>query len=421
MELLPVLLHTVRFLSHRTLPVGIATLILASTPAYTQTPDWLDSAEINLHSSVQNNRSVNSDPQGNLLDTATSLGQINALLKLQKSFNDLRLVGQLRPRYTYQDKQQKTLLGVDELYLDYPLSQSIFISAGKRNIFTGVALGRNPVDYYGRNKNVDNTLSAEERRDQRKGDYLFSLDGYLSNANLSAHYAPKIHGIQHHPSRLLLSYNQLFANINTDASLFVYNGPRDGLGLTLSKTVSDNWVAYAESSLDKGRERNIANITQNQTHKHYLEAVVGSNFTFSSGLNHIVEYWHHGVGYTSEEWNSIITSIDLATQQLNTVNALGGIQQLVAINQGLTPELLRKNYVFSRLNYPIPSYRTELSLVNIANTDDQSHLMRLRLKKSLGKNTETSLQFQQTYGNNDSEFGMRTTSALATLNVKLIF
>lgn len=411
----------VRFASLRSLQLMALIIFAAISPAFAQSFDWLESAEINIRPSFRENRPIISDPQGNLLNTPTSLGQVYALFKLQKSFDDLRIVSQLRPRYEYQDDEQKTLLGVDELYLDYPLSQDVFISAGKRNIFTGVALGRNPVDYFGVDKATDTTLSAEERRDQRAGDYLLNLDWYLQESSFSAYYAPRIHGVQDTSSRFLLSYSQLFAELNTDVGLFLYDAQHDGVGLTLSKTFTDNWVAYAEMSVDKGRDRSITGITQNDDQDRYLEAVIGSSFTFDNGLNHIIEYWHHGAGYTDQEWDDINATIDFASSQLNTVNALNGFQQLGAINQGLTPNLLRKNYLFNRLSYPIPGYQMELSLVHIANTDDHSHLARLSVKKLIHKNAAISLQLQQTYGNSDTEFGLRTLDTITTLNIKWMF
>ncbi len=396
-------------------------LFSLSTPASALELDWLQSGEINFRPAYQINNQPITDPQGKLLRYSDFHGRFYGLFKLQKNIDDLRLFSQLRPNLNYDDHDTQLTIGVDELYADYAITPAIFAGLGKRNIFTGVGLGLNPTDYFGQDKNIDNSLNEEARRDQRKGDYMVSLDWYLENASWSLYYAPRIDEIQSSQTRLLLRYNQLFEQWNTDFSGYLFLGKRPGVGMNLSKTVNDNWVMYSELSLRKGRDRAINNVTFHNDDEMFVDALVGSNYTFDNGVSFYLEYWHQGAGYSRQEWRDVLTQTVNSSQQLNTINHASGLNQLITINQGLTPRYLRQNYLFSRFSYGFNSLNLELSLVHILNIDDSSQFIRALAEKEFAGRYHIGFQVEQMLGSKDDEFGIRPWSTNMTLNFRILF
>jgi hypothetical protein len=190
--------------------------------------------------------------------------------------------------------------------------------------------------------------------------------------------------------------------------------------MNLSKTMTDNWVMYTELSLRKGRDRVIENITQASGHKVVVDALLGGNYTFNNGLNFILEYWYKGSGYDNREWNALTNLTSISSSQLNTANYAQGVANLVQINQGLAPNYLRQNYLFSRFSYS-NAWFGDLSLVHLLNLDDGSQFIRPAIEKEFADKFLIGLQVEQMLGQKNAEFGIRPWSTNVTLTFRVSF
>ncbi len=404
-------------LQRRVKLLSLITFYLFSLP--TLANDWLQSAELNYRPRYIETQTPLTDPQAQLLDYSHHQAEFYALIKLHKSLDKLNIISQLRPSWTYQQQAHEAGFNIDELYLDYALSPSIFLSLGKRNLFTGVALGRNPTDYLAENKSVDSSQDPERRRDLRRGNYLLTAEWYLDNAHLSLAFAPQFNDTQPEKNRLLLRYNQLLEAWNTDVTGFVFLAEREGLGLNLSTTVNDNWVVYADVSLRRGRDRQLEGVTTHHHKNVFTDAVLGSNYSFNNGLGWYAEYWYQENGYSDSEWQSLIDLSQQSTAQLNSPAHGLGIEQLVSINQALKPLYLRQHYLFNRLSYAIDS-NTETSLSHIFNLDDNSQLIRWHVQRNIA-DMQLRLQLEHLAGQQQSAFAMRTAQTTVLLNLNWRF
>ena len=384
-------------------------------------PSWLESGTISFRPSYQISRQPITDPLGIFYDDTQFHGRLYGIFKLEKSLSDFRFISQLRPRLDYTDNEINLNVGVDEAYIDYSVTPAFFIGLGKRNIFTGVGLGTNTTDYFGENKAVDTTLDEASRRDQRKGDYMLSIDWFFDNSSLSLNYAPRLGTLQKEQSRLLLSYNYFFESFNGDVSSYFFIGERPGIGLNMSKSVNDNLIVYSELSLRKGRNKGFTNFTDDGDNDLYSDALVGLNYAFTNGLNIYSEYWHKSSGYDDSEWEHIrretITGIDALYREPNFSL---GLNQLGSVNLGLTPRFLRKNYLFNRLGYSITEF-LDISLVHILNLDDRSQFIRALIENEFLGKYGVGFQVEQTIGNDYEEFGIRPSSTNFTLYFKAFF
>lgn len=384
-------------------------------------PAWLESGSINFRPSYQISRQPISDPLGVFYDDTPFHGRLYGLFKLEKSLSDFRFISQLRPRLDYTDNEINLNVGVDEAYIDYSVSPAFFIGFGKRNIFTGVGLGTNTTDYFGENKEVDTTLDEVSRRDQRKGDYMLSVDWFFDNSSLSLNYAPRMGSLQKDQTRLVLSYNYFFESFNSDVSSYFFIGDRPGIGLNLSKSVNDNLILYSELSLRKGRDEKFTNVIHNDDNDIYSDALVGLNYAFKNGLNIYSEYWHKSSGYSNSEWDHVVRETKTGINALSSESSFNsGFNQLGAVNLGLTPRFLRRNYLFNRLSYSVTDF-FDMSLVHILNLDDRSQFIRALIEKEFLGKYGTGFQVEHMIGNDYEEFGIRPSSTNFTLYLKTFF
>ena len=395
-------------------------MLLLSKSAIAEKLDWLKTGEISYRPAYQISNQPIVDPQGNILSYTDFYGRLYGLFKLQKSINDLRFVSQLRPRFDYTNSETFLNIGVDEFYADYKINQTVFVSLGKRNIFNGVGLGNNFTDYFGENKKVDDTLKAEYIRDQRVGDYMATVEWFLDSSSLAVYFAPRIQSIQDSQSRLLLRYNKLFQEWNTDVTGYLFMGQIPGLGLNFSNTINDNWIVYSELSLRKNRDREILNITSNTNHNIFVNMLIGTNYTFTNDISLYLEYWHQGSGFDKTEWNNILNATEIYSNQLNTMDLPSGNAGLGQINSSLRSRFLRQNYLFSRVSYPV-GQNLDLSLVHILNLDDTSQFIRALVEKEFADKYYVAFQVEQMLGHYDQEFAMRNWSTNVTLTFKVSF
>ena len=315
--------------------------------------DWLQSGEVNLRLDIEDTRQPSVDPQGNLLDFTDYGIFLYGLFHLQGGMGKVSWVSRIRPQARYTESPDGTFskeqnVNVDDLYIDYAIAPNRFLSSGRRNVSNGVSIGYNPTDYFAAGKDVDLRLDEQERKSQRKGDYLLAFDWLNLNSSWSIVLVPEIGSVQTKRSRLLLRYERLLEKWNSDVAGSVFIGDRPGIGMNYSQALGSNWVWYSEWSLREGRDRNILNVTRDSEEEKFFEGVIGSNYTFLNGVTWYAEYWYLENGYDNQEWREIVNLTAQSAGRLNTLNHESGLSQLVAINEGFRPRYLRQNLPFQQ-------------------------------------------------------------------------
>ena len=200
--------------------------------------------------------------------------------------------------------------------MDLGVGEANFFYAGKRNIRDGMGYGANPTDFLGEKKEVDYSKREEERRVERKGNYLVGGDVFFKNTTLTAIFAPRDESWQDEQDRTLIKANYFAEPINTDMSLHLFNGDIPGIGCNISNTPSDNLVLHTEFAYREGSDtkKDISVVTTgppqvyevknlNDQDSHYFDFVLGGSYTFGDGTNLIAEYIYNGDGYNSSEWD----------------------------------------------------------------------------------------------------------------------
>lgn len=379
------------------------------------------------------------NPNNDILDLSDWTNRLYGRISFNLHYKGLKFITQTRPTIFYEDEGHEDIDFItDDAYLDMAVGEGFFLYVGKRNMRDVVAYGANPTDFLGENKEVDYTKREEERRVERKGNYLIGGETFLKNITLSATYAPEIDRWQDEKDRILLRGNLFAESINTDMSLHLYFADIPGIGFDISSTLSDNLVLYAESAFRKGSERKkeirILNpgsadvprtyeiIDLDNDDKVYPHIVVGGSYTFGDGTNLVCEYIYNGDGYSGNEWDEVAEFIkynnDAYRNNVFRDLAMGYLADATAI---VHLREARKNYVFFRLSNSTLVENVDAQLVFMLNADDMSFLTFPSIDYKVGTNTVVGLSSTIFAGENDSEFGMMYWSNEISLVLKYFF
>lgn len=338
---------------------------------------------------------------------------------------------QIRYRPIMESTRTETIFTgiLDEAFFEWKQGQN-FIYAGKKNNKDGVGLSANPTDFLGENKVVDKTKREEDRRIQREGDILLGTDIFQNNMSYSVLVSPKIDSIQNE-NRYLLKANLLLEELQTDVSALYFSGSLSGIGLNLSTTLGDSFVIYTETAYRYGvAPKKYVTLVNDATPRDYqiesrsgaisyVDSVLGGHYTFGDASTLIVEYYYHGGGYSSDEWNTISDFILYANRQYKSGFApalmSGYLQQANALmNFGS----MAQHYGFARYSKPSLFEDLDISFVVLANISDGSLLLNPYLTYHMGENSEIYLSTYLFSGTETAEFGLPNWNPEITMGAK---
>jgi hypothetical protein len=383
---------------------------------------------------VRNDNWLN--PENEILNLPDWSGRIYPRVKFDLHYKNVKFITQTRPTAFFIENKIEGKFITDEAYLDVGAGEGNFFYLGKRNIRDGVAYGANPTDFLGEQKAVDFTKREEERRVERKGNYLVGGDVFLKNITLTAIFAPRDEDWQDEQDRTLLKANYFAEVINTDMSLHLFNGDIPGIGANVSSTVGDNLVLHTEFAFREGSDtkKDISVVSTgpprmylvkdlNDQDSVYLNLVVGGSYTFGDGTNLIAEYFYNGDGYNSSEWDEFTDMVKYNYDAYKS-GMFGGLPKgnLAGANTRIVNfREMRRNYLFARLSNSTWIENLDGQLVFTLNADDMSFLTFLSLDYTIGTNLMLGLASTIFSGDSDSEFGMSYAKSQVSLVLKYYF
>jgi len=384
------------------------------------------------------------NPDNDTLELSDWINRFYARLNLDLSYKKAEFISQFRPTLTSDEDDTEGDFITDDAYLDLNLYKGYFLYGGKRNIRDVVAYGANPTDFLGEDKKVDYTKREEERRVERKGNYLVGGDAFFTNTRISAIFAPEldwdeVNFVQKEDDRFLLRANYFAEKINTDMSLHFFEGEIPGIGFDVSSTLSDKLILYTEGAFRWGSHKYEINVTSEgdastpRTYEVidpdddddvYANIVVGGSYTFDNGTTLILEYIYNGDGYDSDEWDDIVDFIEYN----NDAYLSGFFPDLAKGNLALVNSdimrfrEMRKNYIFCRVSNSKIVDDTDAQIVFQLNADDMSYLITPIIDYKVASNFVMGLSATIFLGDDDdSEFGMMYWDADVSLVLKYYF
>lgn len=311
----------------------------------------------------------------------------------------------------------------DEAFVEWAISDTVFLSAGRRNLSFGQSYGINPADLFRDPLAETRLYPTETSRAMAGGVDLLGLDVLFdSGASLKLLYAPE-DPVDAKRQFFMVQYAGLAMDGTLDYALSAFGGARPGVSLSLSRGVGEATVIYADAIFRRGRDRSVVSGLSAATAltfdaqndgRIYPKVTLGLGHTLASGLSFNVEITHDANGLSNSEWTQAMGALDALTP----VTSAAGGAALGQLNGALGQYTQRQNYGFVRLakdNLWGSEFSTEFTVLH--GFDDGSGSLGLRLTHPLGERGQIGLVASHGYGGEQGEFTMRpgqTTLSLYT-------
>jgi hypothetical protein len=206
-----------------------------------------------------------------------------------------------------------------EAYGSLKPSSSLKIDAGKKTPKWGKGYAWNPVSFVDRPKDPDDPELALEGFIMATTDYIKSFDGPLKTFS----FTPVVLPVYDHINDAFGNSNKLnfagrfyFLLYDTDIDLmFMTGGSRpDRYGMDISRNITTNFEIHGEYAYVRNTRKNIMNASGNTSAveddaQNYL---VGIRHLTAFDLTTIIEYYHNGTGFSSDEMENYFASVNRA-------------------------------------------------------------------------------------------------------------
>lgn len=347
------------------------------------------------------------------------------------------IIAQLRPYMRTKwdpDSSHYSAVEIDELYWDGKITDDITLTAGRKQIVNGVALGYNPTDFLSNDKQITGSnLTDTERRQERKGDNLAGFTKFFDNSALQAYALfPNSFDNDEHV-RAYASFAHRIQPLQTDYTLSAYWDDRLQVGLNVAATISHSITGYLEVALSQDRGRKVVDTNKTdmrdftsmftsgslsalppgmipdrsvtykweKNSKAYeldnYDAVVGLKYTSEDlGLSVNIEYWRSNTAFSDREFNEMW---DMVEQGRIPVSQ---IESLFYSNNNV-----QRDKLFFRVSeIELVDDELDLDQTFIYGLDDNSLFMRTSLNWQISDSSTARLNINHFNGDKRSEFGM---------------
>ena len=337
--------------------------------------------------------------------------------------------GRLFARTAPPEGEHAVRLHVDELHAEYAVTPEHFLYAGRRHIVHGRSLGVNPLDVALEPLEQDQAKDTERRRSEIRGQDMVGFESLLGDRfTLTGYWTPG--------ERALLAGSFTLAERKSDLTALVFGDERPGAGLSLSHTLDEGLLAYADVAVRRGRDRLVIRASQTPgavpgaffteedgASRLFAQSSLGASYTLDSGATFNLEYYFDSNGYSTGEWGEISDLIvendrNRAEERLRET-ATGNLLWLSADLHQLT---LRRNYGFFRAQHPDLFGRDlAAAMLVLHNLTDHSGRLSLRLEREIGPNLFLGVEGRYFYGNHLDEFALRTSRLAGSVHVTVNF
>ena len=409
-----------------------AAVALAAVPAMADAWQWssqglLDvrvrGSEANTTRLVPEPERVGHDPRHLAATAAAGLQAWNGPVTVTAAG---RLFARTRPH----EGERAVRLHVDELHAEYAATPVHFLYGGRRHIVHGRSLGVNPLDIAIDPLDPDQALDAERRRSEIEGQDMLGFESLLGDRfTLTGYWTPG--------ERALLAGAFTMHEWNADLTVLAFDDDeRPGAGLSLSHTLGEALLAYADVAVRRGRDRTVIRadrgsdsaagafvLEEGDASRYFAQSSVGLGYTLDSGATFNLEYYFDANGYSDREWDEVTGLIadndgSRDDERLREI-ATGNLLRLSGHLRRLT---LRRHYGFFRARHPgLFGHDLAAEVTVLHNLADRTGSVGLRLEREMGPDVFLGIEGRRLYGDDLDEFALRTGKLSGSVHVTINF
>jgi hypothetical protein len=330
---------------------------------------------------------------------------------------------------TYSGESERTTFY--EIYGSAKPSSNLKFDVGKKTMKWGKGYAWNPVAFVDRPKDPDDPEQAMEGYILATADYIKSFNGPLKTFS----FTPVIVPVYDHVNeafgnnyKLNIAGRFYFLLYDTDIDLlFMTGGSRpDRYGVDFSRNITTNFEVHGELAYFRSFQKNVLDTNGNRytVEGDAVSYVIGIRHLTTFDLTTIIEYYHNGMGFSSDDmknYYAYITRGYNTYQTTGNATSLGNAQQMAEGGYGRSSAM--GNYLYVRLSQKEPFdilYFTP-ALTWMMNTDDQSWSLTPELLYTGFTNWEFRLRTGIIVGARNSDFGEKQNDYRIELRVGYYF
>ena len=338
--------------------------------------------------------------------------------------------GRVFARTRPSEGERAVRLRVDELHAEYAATPVHFLYGGRRHLVHGRSLGVNPLDIAIDPVELDQALDSERRRAEVEGQDMFGFESLLGDRfTLTGYWTPG--------ERALLAGALTMPEWNADLTALAFDDDeRPGAGLSLSHTLGEALLAYADIAVRRGRDRMLVRaergsdsaagafvLEEGDASRYFAQSSVGLGYTLVSGATFNLEHYFDANGYSDREWSEVTGLIADNDRNRDDVRlrerATGNLLRLSGHLRRLT---LRRHYGFFRAHHPDLFGRALAAEMTVFhNLADRTGSLGLRLEREMGPNVFLGVEGRWLYGDDLDEFALRTGKLSGSVHLTIIF
>ncbi len=351
------------------------------------------------------------DPQGN------TRWEINGRVRLEGSYEKsiYRMFARVNTDLAYDHDGGEERTTVYEAYLSAKPTTSIKIDAGKKTLKWGKGYAWNPVAFVDRPKDPEDPELAMEGYVMATADWIRSFDGPLATVA----FTPVLFPVYDHVNddfgeteKLNFAGRLYFLLYDTDLDLmFMAGGSRpDRYGVDFSRNLSTDFEIHGEYAWLPDTRKPVldAGGTPRRTREDAHGFLVGLRYLTAFDLTTIVEFYHNGAGFDTDEMKAFYDLVDRGYDSYQATGNTSGLAQAQQLaGSGYARPSAMRNYLYIRMSQKEPFdilYLTP-ALTCIINTDDGSLSLTPELFYTGITNLELRLRASLIAGDGRSEFG----------------
>jgi len=338
--------------------------------------------------------------------------------------------GRLLARTHRREGERAARLRVDELHAEYAATPVHFLYGGRRHVVHGRSLGVNPLDIAIDPVDLDQALDSDRRRAEVEGQDLLGFESLLGHRfTLTGYWTPG--------ERALLAGALTMPEWNADLTVLAFDDDeRPGAGLSLSHTLGEALLAYADVVVRRGRDRAVVRadrgpdsipgallVEEGDASRHFAQSSVGLGYTLDSGATFNLEYYFDANGYSDREWSEVTELIAdnhrIRDDERRRERATGNLLRLSGYLRRLT---LRRHYGFFRARHPgLFGRDLAAELTVLHNLADRTGSLGLRLERETVPDVFLGVEGRWLYGDDLDEFALRTGELSGSVHVTVNF
>lgn len=305
---------------------------------------------------------------------------------------------------------------MNEAWMRFNLDSRLEIGVGKKTFKWGKGYAWNPVNFAGRQKDLNDIDLALEGYGMAFSQYTRSMKGRVSNLTLTMALLPVTAEVNddftagdslHVASQLYL----LVGDTDIDLNLMLGTAGNHKIGVDFSRNLSSNHEIHAEIAHElEGRGAGIAPDGRSAPETSAgTNVLLGTRYLDRRDITYILEYLRHGNGLRQSEMESFFQATDLA---LAKADQKGIRQAAQTFTQFLARQFPMREYLYVKASKPELWGDLYLNgaFFAIFNATDKSCSTTAEWNYTRMTNKILTLRVSRSWGNPNSEFGQKMSS-----------